>query len=839
MKLSLNWAQQYSNVDLAEGSSDQLIDAIGRQIGEVEDVQYWGSRYEGVVVARIVTCHKHENADKLSVCLIDDGGVVEDVTRDDAGHVQVVCGAPNVRDDMLVAWLPPGSTVPSTVTKDPFVLEARELRGIVSNGMLASERELGISDEHEGILEINSTEVGPELATPGTAFKKLFNLDDAVVEIENKMLTHRPDCFGILGLARELAGIQGKAFVSPSWYTDTPQFASDNKITVDADVQDGELVPRFTAIALDNVHVKPSPTWLQAGLTRVGIKPINNVVDITNFVMHLTGQPLHAYDAEKVKQRGGQYKLVARQAKEGDELTLLNGKSIKPEAPTIVIATDTEVIGLGGVMGGSGTEVDETTTSVLLECATFDMYNIRRTSMKHGLFTDAVTRFTKGQSSLQNDRVAAYAVTLLRDLANAEIASNFVDVHQNLPQLATVNVTADFINDRLGTSLTADEIASLLTNVEFKVDFGNTLRVTAPFWRTDIAIPEDIVEEVGRLYGYDKVPLQLPARNARPAEQATIFALKSRLRNLLAASGANEVLTYSFVHGKLIEQAGQSLEKAYALSNALSPGLQYYRLSLTPSLLEKIHPNIKAGYDTFSLFELNTVHVKDTGLDDDGTPTETHALALTFTATSKQAEQFPGAAYYQSRKYLDHIAENLGISLAYKPLENLPDYQYAQPFAVSRSALVVEKITQTPLGIVGEYHEMAAKSLKLPECSSGFEISLDAIMSLNVGETNYRPLSRFPWSTQDISFAVSAATTYQDLHDCIEAELGQQKATRGYFAELKPIDIYQQADNPTKKHIAFSLHVSHPDKTLTTDEVNSLLSSIADAAASAVKAERL
>ncbi len=302
--------------------------------------------------------------------------------------------------------------------------------------------------------------------------------------------------------------------------------------------------------------------------------------------------------------------IVIRKPNKDEKLKLLNGKEIEPRKEAIMIATDKQLIGVGGVMGGSDTEVDENTKNIILECASFDMYSIRRTSMEHGLFTDAVTRFTKGQSSLQCGVVLAKIVDEIHQYADGKVASKMIDDKRNVKPLDPVKVNAHFINQRLGVDLSAADIKKLLENVEFKVDANNDeLTISAPFWRTDIEIPEDIVEEVGRLYGYDKLPLDLPKRDLTPAAKDPSLALKSQIRAKLSKSGANEVLTYSFVHGDLLDKVGQDKKNAFQVANALSPDLQYYRLSLAPSLLEKVHPNIKAGYDEFALFELGKAHI--------------------------------------------------------------------------------------------------------------------------------------------------------------------------------------------------------------------------------------
>ncbi len=844
MKVSLKVAQYYSNVDINSVGAEEILRLIGAQLGAVEDAEYFGPRYDNIIVARVVSCIKHPDADKLSVCKIDDGGLTQNVERDEDDNVQVVCGAPNVRAGLTVAWLPPGVTVPSTITKDPFVLEVREIRGQVSNGMLASPAELDISDNHEGILEIDIKEVGEELIKPGTSFKQLYGLDDVIIDCENKMFTHRPDCFGILGVARELAGIQGLAFQSPDWYTKSTECqVPSTKLPLEVRVEDDKLVPRFMAAAMSGIKVAPSPIWMQAFLTRVGIKPINNIVDITNYFSQLTGQPTHAYDYDKVAKLSGHVPvLIARQAKNGDKIALLNGKTVEFDAPSVVIATDRQAIGVGGIMGGIETEVDENTKNIILECANFDMYNIRRTSMKYGLFTDAVTRFTKGQSIYQNDRILAKIIYDISEQYGGEIASKMFDVRGDLPLMNKVNVSVGFINDRLGSSLSAKEIKQLLENVEFIVEAENdNLLVDYPFWRTDIELPEDVVEEVGRLYGFDKLPVELPKRDLTPVKKNPVVDLKNEIRSVLSSCGANEVLTYSFVHGNLIDKVGQDKDFAFKLSNALSPDLQYYRLSLVPSLLDKVHSNIKSGHNEFALFEIGKSHCNDF-MDKDGLPIEEQRLAFVFATDDKTAKsKYSGLPYYQARKYLDYILAELGIAAVfepaadYEPKLNVSKQAFA-PFEPKRTALIKTKNGEF-LGEIGEFRSKVRKNLKLPNFVAGFELDIKQLMKLRRPKV-YSPLSRFPSSEQDLSVKVNSTVNYEDVFGVVSSVSEKAEKMHGYIITISPVDIYQSEDK-SQKHITLRVKVTHHDRTLVTEEVNSLMQEIASSAEESLGAVRL
>jgi phenylalanyl-tRNA synthetase beta chain len=790
-------------------------------------------------MTKIVSCDKHPDADKLSICKIDDGGVVKDVERDEKGLVQVVCGAPNARAGLTVAWLPPGATVPESYQNDPFVLEAREIRGQKSNGMLASPKELALGDSHKGILEIDGER------KPGSDFAKEFKLDgEIVLDIENKMFTHRPDCFGLLGIFRELAGIQQMVFKSPDWYTSSAQIPAAENQTLPIKVQNElpELVPRFTAVAMSGVSVKDSPVWLQVALTKLGQKPINNIVDLTNFIMLLTGQPIHTYDYDKVKAlSGSEATIVVRNPKPGEKVRLLNGKQIEPRAEAIMIATDKQLIGVGGVMGGSETEVDETTSNLIIECASFDMYSTRRTAMSHGLFTEAVTRFTKGQSPLQNLAVLSRMTQDVERLSGGKLASQLVDdnrldkaVMERNSLYVPVIVSTGFINQRLGLQLSTADIKQLLENVEFSVEIkGEDLTVTAPFWRTDIELREDVVEEVGRLYGYDHLPLELPKRDLSPTEKDPLLTAKASIRERLSRAGANEILTYSFVHGDLLQKVGQDKSKTFEVANAISPDLQHYRVSLMPSLLEKVHPNIKAGYDEFALFEIGRTHSTD-HVDEQGLPQEFEFTALVVTANDKLKK--PGSAYYQARQYLIDL-DSSGVELEFKPVsDEMLQYPVVQPYDRNRAALVSIKGGDF-LGIIGEFKPSVTRNLKLPKYTAGFEIDTTAWLAALSGNKQYHPLPRFPQVTQDITLKVTAEVNYAELEKSLLAGLSKQQQDDAVWS-LGPVDIFQPPDSG-HKNITFRLNIANHKRTLTDKEVSKLLDEAAMAAASDLQAERV
>ncbi len=821
MKVSINVMKQFAEAAAFKLGAVELAKKIGAQLGAVEEVVDFAGKYDGVFVAEIVAARDHPSADKLGIYQINTGKET----------VQVLAGDKTLKVGDKVGWIKPGATVPASWgTAEPFIIGAREMRGETSNGMLGSGKELGFNDDHAGVQVLDTD------APAGTPLADAYNLaGDAIIDIENKMFTHRPDGFGHLGVAREVAGIQNMPFTSPDWYSfDAKLPKPDVTLPLAVHNEIPKLVPHYVAIAIDGVKVAPSPLWLQATLHQLGIRPINNIVDITNYIMVLTGQPLHAFDYDKV---AGQ-KIVVRTPKPGEKLQLLDGKTIEPHKDAMLICDAEKPIGLGGMMGGANSEIDAKTTRIVLECATFDMYTIRRTSMHHGIFTDAVTRFSKGQSPLQNVAVAVKALAEIQKLAGGRVGSVVQNTHVAKEVVergsvhAPVVATASFINNRLGSKLPASHIATLLRNTEFGVEeHGDELVVKAPFWRTDVEIAEDVVEEVGRLHGYNNLPHDLPNRRTTVADMPEIDKLKTRIRDIMARAGANELQTYSFVPAALLQKVGQSKKHAFAIRNALSPELEHYRLSLTPSLLEKVHPNIKAGYKQFGLFEINKIHIKDDiAKDCDGLPREYQTIAFVFAADGA----LPGAAYYYAKNYLDYLLQELGVTPTFKPADTAPGFEVGRqvfaPFEPKRSAYVYAGEGDFA-GFVGEYHAAAIKALKLPSVAAGFEIDVERLLKHQHAQ-KYQPLLKFPATEQDVCLKVAQATTYAELESKVKDALKTDERLR---VTVAPLDIYQRSDDAEHRQITFRITLQHHDRTLTTAEVNDML----DAMVTKIGAERL
>jgi len=817
MIVSVNWLKKFTDIDV---SIDELVTLIGARLVEIESVEDLTEKYKDVIVVKVVECSPVLDSDHLNLTKIDDGGRAQNVERDENGLVQVVCGAPNVAAGMLAAWLPPESIVPESFgDKEPFILGARKLRGFVSNGMLASAKELDLYDAHDGIIVVDKD------AAPGTSFAELYELNDYLLDIENKSLTHRPDAFGIIGFAREVAGIQGKVFTTPAWLDNlNPEISSNGSVEMPSvTIDEPELSDRFEAIVLsDVIESAQSPLEIQTYLSRSGIRPINAIVDVTNYMLLLAGRPLHAFDYDKLLAvNNGTIDLHVRSGREGETLALLNEKTIELSTDDIVVANGETAVSLAGAMGGASTEVDATTKRILVESATFNLYKLRAVQMRHGIFSESITRLTKGIPAPLCAPVLVEAAKMMGQFAGAVVASEIGDAYPGKHDPIVVTLQEPVVNEVLGTQFSASDIQDLLQNVEFDVDVtGSEITITVPYWRNDIHIAEDIIEEVGRLSGFDSINPVLPSRDFTAVRPSDFDELRSKVRGVLVRAGANEVLTYNFIHGDVMRKAGQNPETAYQLTNSISPDLQYYRQSIVPSLLVNIHPNIKAGYDHFAIFELNKFHTKLAGLTEENVPKELDGIGFVV-AASKKAKS---AAYYEAKHYLDYIASELGLEFVYEPLEADANYPVTQPFEPKRSARVWDAKTHERIGVIGEFKKSVQKAFKLSDNVAGFEISPVSLLKLTAAlETSYEPLSKYPGTDRDVSFQVASDVTYQQVYDAAKSALVDETLRIG----VTPLDIYEPESGDTK-NVTLRFTLGSYEKTLTGDEVNKVMADVTE-----------
>ncbi len=809
MKISLNLIKQLTRVKLG---NEELLSRIHSRLAEVEGVEKLADKYKGVLIAEIKKAKPHPDADKLGVYQVDNGKEV----------VQVIAGDKTLKVGDKVAHIAPGLTVPATFYDDePFVLKKVKLRGEDSNGMLGSAKELDFGDEHDNVLKLDADKPA------GTTLIEAYDLDDLIIDIDNKTLTHRPDCFGLIGFAREVAGIQDLQFKSPPWLLDpvkTHKSNSSLKLSVSNEVK--KDCPAYLAVALSGVEIKQSPIHLMTYLNRIGVWPINNIVDMTNYYMVMTGQPLHAFDYDKVSGD----KITVRYPKKSERLTLLDGKEIEIYKKAVTICDEKGPIALGGVMGGANSEISASTKNIVIECANFDMYSIRATSMKHGIFSDAATRFMRGQSPALCQRVLGEVLNHPEDLGGGAVASemigNSVDAKDTL-----VAMKFDDVNKLLGTDMASEEQKRRLSNVEIEVN-GN--KALSPFWRRDLNIWQDIAEEVGRLSGFDSIAMTLPRRDIKAVDYDDMEKLKSRLRSCLVAAGANEVLTYSGVSMQLMEKVNLSIEPLYKLRNSVSPELEYMRAALLPSLMNKIYLNHRRSYGKLALFELGKAHNKDC-VGKDSLPKEHEKLAFVFSADKKTTQaSYQGSPYYQAKIYLEYVLKTLGIKDYSFEEEQRKTTSYASSLLMpKRRAKVV--VGAVVLGVLGEFSYRARAGLKLPEFSAGFELDLDSLLDSSSSAQKYRQLSKFPGTEHDVTFETPRDISFKR----VLGEFEKNIQAKNLQTTIKPTDAYQKYEDSKTRNLTLRLELVNTKKTMFADEINQIVDSAVSKTEKKLKLKRI
>lgn len=820
MLISLNALKRYVKIPDSLSTED-LMKLIGSRLVEVESTEKLAEKYQNIYVAKVVKCTDIPDT-HLHLCEVDAGPLNQEFGKLENGLIQVVCGAPNVRAGLFVVWLAPGAIVPTTYGTENFQLSVRKLRGYESYGMIAGADELGFGTDHKYIAEL-----APDLAKPGTPIIEALDLDDLIIDIENKSLTHRPDTFGLIGFAREVAGILGQPFKNPAIFegdlaTQLEFIRSNSNNTSDIkspviEIQDQTLCPRYSCVIVDQSELKFDQdstdferTLTQDGvlLYKSGMRPVSPIVDATNLTMLETGQPLHAFDYDKFIAVGGtdSPKIIVRAAMEGEKITLIDDTEIKLNTNDIVVASNDIPVALAGAMGGKNTEIDANTKRILIESATFSLYNLRKTQMAHGIFSEAITRFTKGQPVFGT--VPALK-SCLEKLGIKDTSSLiFADYLAQIPTQQTIKLDLSDLNQTLGSDFTLEQVKKTLSNVGFAVDIlsdNQSLNVTAPLWRTDIHIKEDLYEEVGRLNGFDNIPQALPLRPFKGSPKNQLFALKSEIRNILSDQlGANELLTYSFVSKNLQEKVGETVSDSYEIINSISPELQCFRQSIIPSLLEKYYENQKAGYKDFILYEMNQVAKHSYGLLEDQTPKmESHLAVVT------------EGDFYQIKSICLALGARLGLEFKFVEYQE-QQYPYFEPLHSVRIQLGQEII-----GCLGEIKHSVLKKLKLKEVSA-LELNLEPLLSTPRILRGAQKISRFPSVSRDLTIKTPDNISFEKL----EQEIMRALAQDSLIHTLEPVSIYRQSAADTTRNCSFHLSFASTIKTMSADEISAIMKQI-------------
>ncbi len=813
MIVTIELLKQFGNISADDSDFEKLIK---EHIANVEYVHDLRKDYQGILIGEIVEKKEHPNADKLGVYKVFIGDK----------RVQVVAGDKTLCIGDKVAYIPPGSYVPYTYyTKEkPVVIKSVELRGVKSNGMLGSEKELNLGLNHESVYRL------PQEATAGEPFSDFYNFNDTIIEIENKGLTNRGDLFGILGIARELTAITGNKFVSPSWIL-KPQkklHAESNCLNLEI-INDAEaLCPRYIGIALDNISVKPSPIWLQSELIKLDTKPINNIIDITNYVSAILGQPLHAFDYDKIisndKAPDNKVTINIRMGREGETILGLDNKIHELNDRTIVIADNNHPIAIAGIIGGKDTSIDVNTKRIVIESANFDKNSIRKSSMSLGINTDSSTKFKHSLDPEMCLPALIKAVELVKELADGNVASSIIDLYENKPLAQKITVDVNKLNNHLGTFLSKEVISTILTNLEYTITSSdkNFLTVKVPSWRKDIQLEEDIYEDIARIYGFDNIDIVLPKKEIRPVSNNEIFELKKETRKLLSTLGLNEILTYSFTSPESFTKANLDPNLAFKLKNPLSPELSLMRISLLQTILPKVKENRGRGFRNFGLFEINLPHIKGYN-DKEGLPKEDWHVSSVIT----NSENRKHSPFFEAKKYANAIfserASMVKYSLIADSLEqNLDEYSKAilPMFDPNVSAFCL--IDQDIVGIVGELKMNILSEYKLPENTSAFDINLSKIVGLSLPEKKMKPVSIYPIFSLDLCLESNLEVKFSE----IEALLQKMLNVKDSWGNTQCIDIYQDKNNPEKKRITFRIEGGDNNKTLTDKEIKERISLI-------------
>ncbi|HOU76493.1 MAG TPA: phenylalanine--tRNA ligase subunit beta, partial [Candidatus Dojkabacteria bacterium] len=651
MKLSLSALSRF--VDISSIPFDKFLTTFSDSIAEVESVMDYGKLYHGIYVGEIREKKKHPNSEKLFVCKVNIGN----------NTVQVCAGAGNIEVGDKIAYIAPGNQTPVNPYpgKPHVTIEKIKMGGEESNGMMLSEKELGIGDDHSQILIL------PKEFIPGQKIVDVLDLNDIVIEIENKSLTHRPDCFGIWGLSREVSAVFNLKLELPNELDQIVNKRievkeSTNILPLNVTVRNPSnqaFVQRYMLTGLSDIKVEKSPLWLKIFLLKHDVASINNVVDITNYVMILTGQPLHAFDYDKTTGN-----IIVRTGKIGEKILTLDDKVHELDQEVVVITDEKNTLGIGGVIGGKDSSINDQTTNILLETATFDMYNIRRTSMKLGLFTDAVTRYGKGIDPELAVIGHNFCIEMLEKYAQAQLATNTYDYYPTPRKSFNISLPYSYLYKRSGlksNELQEKQIYTILKNLELNpIERDGKVEITIPTFRWDLKAKEDILEEIVRIYGYNNIRPTLPIGPYYPPEQIEDKKIKDIIRHVLRETGGNEVITYSFVGSKLYEKSNLNLDNSSKLINPLSPDLQYMRTTLIPSIIEKTQLNL--GYphnqSAFMLFEIGHTHIKGI-LNSEKLPYEFKKLSVVYTDPETKSKDSP---YYSIKEQLVNIMNAMSIN---------------------------------------------------------------------------------------------------------------------------------------------------------------------------------
>ncbi len=797
MFVSYRWLQEY--VDIKGTSAKDLAELITRSGIEVEGVESLHKGITGVVIGHVLECGKHPEADKLSKCLVDIG---------EEEPVQIICGAPNVAKGQKVPVAKVGAVLPGN-----FKIKKAKLRGEVSMGMICSLQELGVDAKFIAKEFADGIFVFPNDAEVGTDALEYLNLNDEVLELS--ITPNRADALSMLGVAYEVAAILGAEVKKPKSSTDS--FSEGEMISehISVTVEAKKEVPLYILKMVEGVKVGPSPLWMQTRLMAAGVRPINNVVDITNYVLMEYGQPLHAFDYDKL----GSKEILVRLAKEGETIVTLDGEERKLQPDQLVITNGEKPVAIAGVMGGQNSEVDDNTVTVLLESAVFEPISVRTTSRHFALRSESSARFEKGIDPKRTLEAVERAASLMEQYAEGRILTGIEEVVHLELQEAVVTVTVQQINEILGMTVTVEDVADIFSRLGFSYEADNqTFTVTIPTRRPDILIPEDLAEEVGRIYGYDNIATRQINKKHSQGTLTSYQEKRRKVRRYLEGAGLFQAITYSLTSPEKASRFSMyDVEKpAVRLAMPMSEERSELRLSLLPHLLESISYNIARKNENIALYEVGSIFIPN---EKGQLPTEIAHLAAVMTGLSLH-HPWQGEKKVVDFFVLKGIVEGLADILG---LKNRVTYVAAKRNDMHPGRTANILLDGNVIGYIGQVHPETEKELDI-NATYVFELSLQALLDANTEEVIYQQVPRFPAMTRDMALVVDKSVNAGAVQRAIMEAGGK------LLKEVSIFDVYEgDKVEVGKKSIAFSLRYFDPERTLTDEEVAKAHSKVLEA----------
>jgi phenylalanyl-tRNA synthetase beta chain len=792
MKVPLPWLREYCDPDLDVRAIEERLTMTGTK---VEAIHHHGvPATDGFVVGRVLSAEQHPDADRLKVCAVQlDGDGGEPVT--------IVCGAPNVAAGQTVAVARPGAVLP-----DGTKLRRAKLRGVTSDGMILSESELEIGAGGEGILVLDELTVDAELA-PGTPLESVLPISFEVLELE--ITPNRPDCLGVYGVARELHAATGAPLSEEPWTRDPGSFGE--LAGAEVQVLCPDLCPRFTARVFEDVKLAPSPPWLKARLTAAGQRTINNVVDITNYAMLLTGQPLHAFDLDRVEGS----RLTVRRATEGEQVQTLDGQTRTLDGEMVVIEDAHGPTSIAGLMGGARSEVQDDTTRVLMEVAAWNGPNIHRSSWALGLRSEASSRFEKGLAPEQCIQAQAVAAQLMVELCGASIAPGTIDVGGVPPAPDPIHLRSERVRAILGVEVAPERQAEILRALAFEVATApDGLLVGVPaVRRNDVTREIDLIEEVARIDGVERLPVTLPARRGAAGRLSHAQHVRRGAEDLLCGRGLSEIVGWSFADPGLLERlrlpADHELRRVVRLENPLSEDLSIMRPTLVGSLLDAARHNAHRNGPDLALFESGTVY---RAREDGAGAHEHHALGVLLSgalAPPSWRGQAPAADFFAAKALLESLLEHFHVPFEVQPA-SWPFLHPARSVAVTVTQGDGERVR---LGLLGELHPLVAGEWGLGR-TAVFAIDVGKLARAAEPVTTFRAFGSYPPVRQDIAVIVPEQVTLAELVELVREAAGEN------LEQVRLFDVYTgEQVGEGRRSLALALSFRSAERTLTDEDV--------------------